>query len=41
VLDDLPTAISLALEDQYVAAFGGNFGPGGNCGESFLELPLS
>src|ERR1700722_5488529 len=39
VLNNLPTAVVLAFEDHYVAAFGGNFSPGSDCGESFLEIP--
>ena len=39
VLNDFPTAIALALDYHYVAAFGGNFGSGGDGRESFLELP--
>ena len=38
VLNDLPTAAGLAFEDHYVAAFGRNFGPGSDSGESFLEV---
>ena len=39
MLNDLPTAAGRAFEDHYVAAFGGNFSPGSDCGESFLEIP--
>jgi len=35
VLNDLPTAVWLALENDYVAAFGGDLGAGG---EGFLEV---
>src|ERR1700731_3595193 len=38
VLNDLPTAVRLAFEDDYVAAFGGDFSAGGDGGESFLEF---
>ena len=41
VLNDLPTAAGRAFEDHYVAAFGGNFSPGSDCGESFLEVPAA
>src|ERR1700722_10412557 len=39
VLNDLPTAVVLAFEDDYVAAFGGNFSSRGDRSESFLEVP--
>ena len=32
VLNDLPTAFWLAFEDDYVAAFGGDFSAGGDGG---------
>jgi len=32
VLNDLPTAVWLAFEDDYVAAFGGDFSAGGDGG---------
>ena len=32
VLNDLPTSVWLALEDDYVAAFGGDFSAGGDGG---------
>jgi hypothetical protein len=38
VLDDLPGAVGLALVDDEVAAFGGDFGSGGDVGESLLEV---
>ena len=38
LLNDLPTAVWLASEDDYVAAFGGDFSSGGDCGQGFLEV---
>src|ERR1700693_1705041 len=38
VLDDLPRAVYLASVDYYVAAFGIDFGAGGDVGEGFLEV---
>ncbi len=32
VLNNFPTAVWLAFEDDYVAAFGGDFGAGGDGG---------
>jgi hypothetical protein len=38
VLNDLPTAVWLALKDDYVAAFGGDLSSGGDGGQGFLEV---
>ena len=35
VLNDLPTAVWLAFEDDYVAAFGGDFSAGGEGQEGY------
>src|SRR5260370_11662098 len=38
VLSDLPTAVWLAFEDDYVAAFGGDFSSGSDGRQRFLEV---
>src|SRR5713101_8160744 len=38
VLNDLPTAVWLAFEDNYVAAFGGDFSSGSDRRQRFLEV---
>jgi len=38
VLNDLPAAVWLVFEDEYVAAFGGDSSPAGNGGQGFLEV---
>jgi len=38
VLNDLPTAVWLALEDDDVAAFGGESSAGGDSGQGFLKV---
>ncbi len=38
VLNDLPTAVWLAFEDDDIAAFGGDFSAGGDGGEAFTKV---
>ena len=38
MLNDLPTAVWLAFEDDYVAAFGGDLSSGGDGRQGFLEV---